>query len=78
MNAVVTAEYRATSEINVGDQNLARMHSLDLETNELKWGKMSCLDLSFIPQILEHTRTLPETGEIEPIVCEQVLPAREQ
>ena len=47
MNAVVTAEHRATSEIDLGDLNLARMHSLDQETNELKLCKTSCLDLSF-------------------------------
>ena len=44
MNAVVTEEHRATSEINLGDQNLARMYSFDLETNELKSSKASSLD----------------------------------
>ena len=37
-----------------GDQNLARMHSLDLETNERKSRKASSLDLSFVPEVREH------------------------
>ena len=78
MNAVVTAEHRATSEIDLGDLNLARMHSLDRETNKLKLRKNSCLESSFIPEIPEHTRTLSTTGEIEPVVREQGMAAREQ
>ena len=49
MNTVVTAEHRATSEIDLGDLNLARMHSLDRETNDLKLCKTSCFDSSFVP-----------------------------
>ena len=55
MNAVVTAEHRATSEIDLGDLNLARMHSLDSETNDLKLRKTSCVDSSFILENSEHT-----------------------
>ena len=54
MNAVVRAEHRATSEIDLGDQNLARTRALDLEINELKLRKASSLDSSFIPEISEH------------------------
>ena len=59
-------------------KNLARMHSRDWETNDLKFRKASCLHSSFIPEILEHTRTLSKTGEIEPVVREQWMAAREQ
>ena len=67
MNAVVTEEHRATSEIDLGDQNLARMHSLDLETNELKLRRTFCLDSSFVPEVPEHTSTLSKTERKTPL-----------
>ena len=62
MNAVVTAEHRATSEIDLGDLNLARMHSFGLETNELKLGKTSCLDSVWTHPSSQRFRTTPEQG----------------
>ena len=57
MSAAVAAEHTATSEINLGNQDLAPMHALHWEIHDPKWRQKKNLDSSFVAANPEHTRS---------------------